>query len=174
MRDAITLRALSGAADMDIARAMFRDYQAFLNVDLCFQGFEDELAALPGGYAPPSGGIWIAEGASGVVGCVAFRPMQGQVGIAELKRLYVLDRVRGSGLGRRLCETALTVARDAGYGEVWLDTLPWLTAAIAMYRTMGFVDMPASADANTPHELVYLRLRFGSATEVDGGAMVNG
>lgn len=143
---------------MEIARRMFRDYQTFLNVDLCFQGFQAELAELPGGYAPPRGGIWIAEDGAATVGCVALRPMKGEANIAELKRLYVLDQARGSGLGRRLCNIALEAAKAERYTEIWLDTLPFLTTAISMYRKMGFVDMAPLPSANTPHDLVYFRL----------------
>lgn len=161
------IRALDGdnPADMATARRMFELYQDFLGVDLCFQNFQAELDGLPGDYAAPEGGIWIATDGvepDGVCACVALRPQKGVPNAAELKRLYVFDRARGHGLGRRLCDVAIEAARTAGYGEIRLDTLPTLTTAIALYRAMGFVDSgpppgsPAPASADAPDGLVYL------------------
>jgi ribosomal protein S18 acetylase RimI-like enzyme len=122
----------------DEARALFREYQAWLGLDLCFQGFAAELAGLPGDYARP-GGRLLVEAA--LQGCVALRPIDGD--LAELKRLYVRESARGRGLGRALAARALADARAIGYRAVRLDTLPVMGAAIDLYRALGFVEIAA-------------------------------
>src|SRR5580698_3193143 len=99
-------------ADLDSIRAMLREYAAWLEVDLCFQNFEQELAGLPGEYAPPSGRLLLAEGA----GCVALRPIDRE--ICEMKRLYVRPEHRGSGLGRQLIAAIIEEARGIGYARM--------------------------------------------------------
>jgi ribosomal protein S18 acetylase RimI-like enzyme len=120
----------------DEARALFREYQAWLGIDLCFQQFDEELAALPGDYARPRGRLLVEDALSG---CVALRPLAEE--IAELKRLYVRESGRGRGLGRALTERALDDARAIGYRAVRLDTLPQMGAAIDLYRALGFVEI---------------------------------
>ena len=122
-------------------RVLFREYAASLDVDLGFQGFEEELAGLPGAYARPGGRLLLATAGDEAAGCVAIRPLDG--GIAELKRLYVRPRFRGSGLGRRLAERAIAEARAAGYRRIRLDTLPAMAGARRLYGDMGFVEIPA-------------------------------
>lgn len=122
--------------DLDAVRALFREYAASLGVDLAYQGFETELAGLPGAYVPPSGALLLAVRPDGVaVGCVALRPMAGG---CEMKRLYCRPDARGSGLGRALAMAAIGAARDAGYGAIFLDTLPDMRAAQRLYRGLGF------------------------------------
>lgn len=116
---------------------MLREYAAWLEVDLCFQDFERELAQLPGDYAPPRGRLLIAEGA----GSVALRPLDEE--ICEMKRLYVRPEYRGSGLGRRLVEAILGQAREIGYRRVRLDTMPKMDGAQKLYASFGFYDIPA-------------------------------
>lgn len=121
-------------------RALFRAYAASLSVDLAFQDFRGELAALPGDYVLPHGGLWLAHRAGAAVGCVALRGLA--PGVAELKRLYLRPQARGTGLGRLLLEHALREARQRGHLEVRLDVLPEFHAAIRLYEAMGFRDIP--------------------------------
>ena len=133
-------RAIS-AKDMAHARELMRNYARWTEVDLCFQNFEDELTALPGKYSAPEGGLWLAQMDAFVspVGVVAVRLLTDST--CELKRLWVEAEAKGTGLGRELARTAIAFARDAGYAEMKLDTLKnRMPAAIALYRSLGFVD----------------------------------
>jgi ribosomal protein S18 acetylase RimI-like enzyme len=122
--------------DVTAARALFEEYGASLDVDLAFQGFAEELAALPGAYVPPSGALLLADLDGAIVGCAAVRALEGDA--CELKRLYVRPAARGHGLGRTLTEAALAAARRLGYRRVRLDTLPTMTSAFALYQELGF------------------------------------
>jgi len=126
------------AADLSEIKRLFRAYAESLPIDLAYQGFEEELAALPGKYAPPAGALLIARGADGgAVGCVALRPIAGEA-VCEMKRLYVVPEARGGGLGGALIAAVVETARAAGYREMRLDTLPTMAAAQAMYARAGF------------------------------------
>lgn len=128
-------------ADMAITRELFVEYQQWLGVDLCFQDFDNEIANLPGKYAPPDGEIYIARVGDAVAGIVAVRPIgDAALKLSEMKRLYVRDAWRGQGLGRTLAELVIAFAADAGYGRMMLDTLAQLATAKAMYGRMGFVE----------------------------------
>ena len=116
--------------------ALFREYEAFLNVDLCFQGFEEELADLPGKYAPPMGALFIAFVDSQVAGCVALRPLAN--GDCEMKRLFVRPEHRGLGLGRELAHRIIKKSKEIGYKRMKLDTLDFLEGAIHIYKGLGF------------------------------------
>jgi ribosomal protein S18 acetylase RimI-like enzyme len=124
---------------LENARRLIEEYAASLDVDLEFQGIDDELAELPGDYVPPRGGLYLARDGDRILGCVALRPLEGAV--AELKRLWVRPEARGSGAGRLLVARALDDARNAGYVRVRLDTLPDQRAAHALYRSFGFVEI---------------------------------
>jgi ribosomal protein S18 acetylase RimI-like enzyme len=133
---AIEIIPAGSATEIAIIRQLFLEYADSIETDLCFQGFQQELATLPGKYVPPEGGLWLAMGGDQPVGCVALRKLE--EGIGELKRLYVRPAFRGSGLGRRLTEIVLVAARNCGYGLVRLDTLASMKAAIALYESLGF------------------------------------
>ena len=147
------------------AHALFVEYANSLGFKLCFQGFDQELASLPGAYAPPRGTLLLALDAGVAVGCVGVRPLtsdnnaQTEGAIAELKRLYVQPRARGTGLGERLTDQALAFARDAGYAAIRLDTLPTMRAAIKLYEARGFHDIAPYYD-NPIAGARYLELRF--------------
>jgi GNAT superfamily N-acetyltransferase len=125
-------------ADAAVVRALFEHYARSLDVSLCFQGFDQEVATLPGDYAAPGGGVWLARAGDAAVACVALRPIEAEPA-AELKRLYVQPQARGTGLGRRLAATALEHARMAGYRSVKLDTLSGMNEARRLYASLGFV-----------------------------------
>lgn len=138
------------AADIAAVRRLMADYAAALGVDLSFQGFAAELAALPGPYAPPGGALLLARGANGAaVGCVALRPGPGAE-TCEMKRLYVAPAARGAALGRALAEAAFDAARAAGYRRIVLDTLAGMDAAQGLYARLGFADVPAYCDNPLP------------------------
>jgi putative acetyltransferase len=123
-----------------VARELFREYAASLDFDLEFQGFRQELATLPGSYAPPEGRLLLAWEGKEPAGCVALRPIG--LGICEMKRLYVRPPYRGTGLGRRLAERIIQEARDTGYVTMRLDTLPAMTGARLLYQSLGFRPIP--------------------------------
>lgn len=123
------------------ARTLFEEYAASLPFDLGFQGFAEELATLPGEYAPPRGRLLVARNGERSIGCVALRAHGDD--IAELKRLWVRPEARGSGAGRELVERAIGEARTIGYARIRLDTTPGMEAAQALYRSLGFVPIDA-------------------------------
>ena len=134
-----------GDADgLQAAREIFLEYADSLGIPLDFQGFEEELAGLPGAYAPPRGALLLARVDGVVAGCCGLRPLDTSdyPGAAEMKRLYVRRAFRGFGLGRTLAEAALDAARQAGYACVLLDTLSDMEAARALYEDLGFAEMP--------------------------------
>lgn len=165
--DGWTIRDATSPADIASARALFEEYAASLDVDLCFQDFDSELASLPGDYAPPRGCLLlllrrpsaanVAAGSRGTdnigagrvaqtcgdrtvntdAGCVALRPL-GSTGAAELKRLYLRPGARGGDLGRSLTLAAIERARSIGYREIRLDTLATMAAAQRLYARLGF------------------------------------
>lgn len=150
----IVLARAEGAHDMDIVRELFLEYAKWLQVDLCFQDFEAELAGLPGAYAPSQGGLWLARVDGKMAGTIAFRPLDETT--CEMKRLWVRDAYRGLGLGLRLAVTCVRAARDAGYAAMCLDTLGHMTTARALYESLGFVEIPAYYD-NPLDDVRYMR-----------------
>ncbi len=121
--------------DVALIRALFREYAGSLGVDLSFQGFDDELAALPAGYDA----VLVAHLDGEPAGCVGVRPLDST--ICEMKRLYVRPAARGGGLGRALAVSAIDHARMLGYERMRLDTLPTMAPARALYRELGFVEI---------------------------------
>ncbi|MEO1192111.1 MAG: GNAT family N-acetyltransferase [Pseudomonadota bacterium] len=120
----------------EVAR-LFRAYEAWLQVPLCLEGFEAEVASLPGFYIAPAGGLWLARVEGRACGVVGLRPLE-IAGACEMKRLWVEPSAQGLGLGRRLAETALAGAKERGYSRLLIDTLPKLETALALYRALGF------------------------------------
>lgn len=129
---------------LEATRQIFREYAGQLGIDLCFQNFDEELAALPGDYAAPQGCLLLAMLDGEVAGCCALRPLDNvdYPNASEMKRLYVRQAQRRSGLGRQLAEAILDAARMAGYHSVLLDTLSDMEAARALYEDLGFKDIP--------------------------------
>jgi GNAT superfamily N-acetyltransferase len=123
--------------DLDAVIAIFREYIGNTSVSLDFQNYEDELAALPGKYDAPKGGLFLAWDGDAVVGCAAFRAVDDE--ICEMKRVYVRPVGRGQNLGRRLVERILAEGRAAGYRRMCLDVLPEFDAARRLYESLGFV-----------------------------------
>lgn len=121
---------------LDETRRIFREYQESIDTDLCFQKFEEELASLPGKYAPPKGRLYLCFMGEQLVGCVALRPINDSD--CEMKRLYVKPEFRGRGLGRVLAEKIITESKKIGYKEIFLDTLTSMKSAINLYKSLGF------------------------------------
>jgi len=147
--NAIEIRQGATAEDMDSARAIFREYEAWLAMDLCFQGFEDEVKNLPGKYAPPGGRLYLAEADGQLAGCIALRDLDG--GVCEMKRLFVRDAFRGCQIGRILIERLIDEARAIGYERMRLDTYPpKMGKAVGLYKSYGFYEIPAYY--HNPHD----------------------
>ena len=153
---AAAIRYAGSAADLALARLLFIEYAQWLKVDLCFQGFDKELATLPGAYAPPRGRLLLAGTPGEAFGCIALRPLDSDSGcgcgaaaaptgasVAEVKRLYVQPAHRGEGWGERLARALIDEARAIGYRELKLDTLATMAAARALYASLGFRECEA-------------------------------
>ena len=130
-----TIREAHYQPYLDEVRMLFEEYEAELDFDLCFQGFQEELDGLPGAYAPPEGSLLLAEHQGQTVGCVALRKLE--EGIGEMKRLYVRPAFRGHKIGRLLTETIIGQARGLGYSALRLDTVPSMERAQALYERLG-------------------------------------
>jgi putative acetyltransferase len=147
--------------DLDNVRKLMRNYNALLEsfgVNLCFQNFEEELAALPSKYVRPKGNLWIAhDDANSPLGIIAVKALD-ETGTCEMKRLWVEDAAKGSGLGRRLAETSIEFARNANYTTMKLDTLGTrMQPAVSLYRSLGFVDTNAYVH-NPESDVLYMQL----------------
>lgn len=129
--------------DWDCARSLLREYAAQLDVDLCFQNFETEMADLPGHYGAPRGTMLLARVDGALAGCCALRPLDNSdyANACEMKRLFVRPQYRGLGLGRLLAEAVLDAARQRAYACVLLDTLNSMETARALYQDLGFVEI---------------------------------
>jgi len=149
--------ALSDAA-ISQARNLFREYAKMPGVAPCVEDFEREVVSLPGQYAPPSGRLLLAmqesPGNSGeAIGCIALRRLE--PGVCEMKRLYVRSTFRGSGAGRELVNSLTVEARSIGYKRMLLDTLPSMTEAHKLYRTLGFREIPSYQKNPIPGALFF-------------------
>lgn len=142
--------------EIEAAQQLFREYEAVLDLDLCFQGFEEELRSLPGKYSPPEGRLLLAYLVGEPVGCIAMRKLD--EGICEMKRLYLRKAARGHGLGNRLIETLISEAKKEGYRKMRLDTFPpKMAKAVALYESHGF--RPIAPYYNNPNtETLFLEL----------------
>ena len=145
---------------IDQVRLLFREYAAFLGVNLDFQHFEEELAALPGQYGPPGGALLLALDQQEALGCAALRPLA--PGICEMKRLYVRPRGRGLGLGRQLAQAVIAEAVHLGYRRMRLDTLGRLTEAMGLYQSLGFRPIAPYYDNPLP-DVAYWELELTGA-----------
>ncbi|MGH9405738.1 MAG: GNAT family N-acetyltransferase [Terriglobia bacterium] len=144
------------------ARRLFEEYGRSLSFSLCFQGFSEELASLPGAYAPPAGRLLLARVPEGFAGCVALRPIDAATG--EVKRLYVAPEFRKKRIGRMMAERVIEEARKIGYAKLRLDTLTAMTEARSLYRSLGFYET-APYHASPLSGTVYMELVLAPAPE---------
>ena len=156
-----TFVQVQSSPHIETARELFLEYERAIGIDLCFQNFSAEVSNLPGEYAPPGGRLFICLVEGSVAGCVALRKIDGQ--ICEMKRLYVRPAYRGQHLGRLLAERVIHEAQTLGYLAMRLDTLPAMTEAITLYRSLGF--RPTEAYRINPHPgAIYMELSVLSSS----------
>jgi ribosomal protein S18 acetylase RimI-like enzyme len=155
--EAVHLVVARAADEFAAARMLFEEYAEGLGVDLCFQNFSSELERLPSMYGPPGGSLILAQLHQRFVGCVGIRPLARVAGACEMKRLYVREEARGSGIGRLLAVRSIEAAREMGYQRMLLDTLGRMVAARALYAQLGFHETGAYY-ANPNDDVKYLEL----------------
>jgi ribosomal protein S18 acetylase RimI-like enzyme len=152
----VTVEASRWPDDLPAVRELFEEYARSLGFDLCFQGFDVELATLPGRYLPPAGRLLLARLDGRPVGCVALRELES--GVCEMKRLYVRQEARGVRAGTMLTDAVIVEARSAGYRRMRLDTIePSMRTAVSLYRRRGFVEIDPYAE-NPIEGALYLEL----------------
>ena len=144
----------AGDARLEEIRKLFIEYADWLGVDLSFQGFDEELTSLPGDYGEPHGALFLCMRGREAAGCVAIRPLDGDV--CEMKRLWVRPRFRGQSLGLRLASASIDAAHRLGFRTMRLDTLDWMSDALRLYRSLGFHEIPPYYDNPLPGA-VYLQ-----------------
>ena len=142
------IQIAESAEFIPIVRELFVEYSESLGIDLCFQGFAEELAKLPGRYARPAGRLFLALDKERAAGCGALRRFDEQA--CEMKRLYVRQEYRGNGVGREIINALMNSAREIGYVRMRLDTLPSMAKAISLYRTLGFREIAPCRPVRQP------------------------
>jgi putative acetyltransferase len=164
MQPTLEIRQARTDGEIETVRGLFREYEKWLGLDLCFQAFDEEVRGLPGGYSPPAGRLYLALVDDAAVGCIAMRGL-GE-GVCEMKRLYLRSNARGLGLGNMLIERIIEDAREIGYGKMRLDTHPpKMGKAVGLYTSHGF--HPIDAYYDNPHEhVLFMELDLHAA----GGA----
>lgn len=162
---AVALFQADTPGHVEIVRALFREYAEAIDTDLEYQGFSAELAALPDPYVPPNGALLLAQVGDEVAGCVGLRPIGD--GVGEMKRLYVRPACRKFGLGQQLVQAVIAAARCAGHRELRLDTLPSMAAAQALYRRLGFAEIPPYNDTHLPGTRFYATKLSASPARAD-------
>ncbi|QYO67841.1 GNAT family N-acetyltransferase [Leptolyngbya sp. 7M] len=160
----VEIREAENEHDVKLVAELFREYERWIDMDLCFQSFEEELASLPGKYSPPDGRLFVAFVNETPVGCIALRKLE--EGICEMKRLYLNESARGLGIGRSLIEKLITVAREIGYKRMRLDTFPpKMGKAVSLYEAYGFRPIPSYYD--NPHDgVLYMELELDQSASV--------
>jgi len=154
----VTILPVSSPAGIAQARELFLEYAASLGFSLRFQNFDAELAALPGDYAPPGGRLLLVEWEGQLAGCGALHKLASDV--CEMKRLYLRPQFRGKGIGRAIAEHLIADARAIGYSRMRLDTVgPVMKDAVAMYRKLGFKEIPPYRD-NPMAGTLYMELEL--------------
>jgi putative acetyltransferase len=154
----LTFAQAESTAQISQARELFLEYAQSLGFSLCFQNFDQELAGLPGDYAPPTGRLLLADFDGQLAGCVALHKLDAE--ICEMKRLYLRPQFRGTGLGRTLADRIIAEARQIGYQRMRLDTVgPVMKDAVAMYRRIGFQEIVAYC-ANPIEGALYMELQL--------------
>jgi GNAT superfamily N-acetyltransferase len=158
MPDPVTIHTAVFPDERELVRELLREYADSLGFDLSFQGFDNEMAEMPGRYAEPEGRMLLASHGGAAVGCVGLRPLE--AGVCEMKRLYVRPAARGLGAGRALAEAVIAAGRTVGYDRMRLDTIGvQMQAAVALYLQLGFTDI-APYTANPIPGARYLELRL--------------
>ena len=151
MNDAVELVYVESGPQIEEIRALFREYARSLDFNLCFQSFDKELDALPGRYAPPQGRLILCRVNGAAAGCIAVKPLRTD-GLCEMKRLFVRPKFRGKGIGLKLAARIIEDAKRIGYRAMRLDTITGhMNAAIAMYRSLGFKEIPPYYDNPVPN-----------------------
>lgn len=150
------IREATGVEDMAIAAALFREYQTWLDIDLCFQDFEAELANVDKMYAPPRGVIFIASVNGQDIGVGALRPVSDTC--CEMKRVFVRESARGLGIGKAIIDLLIARGESSGYVTMVLDTLPKLKTAQAIYKALGFQEIPAYYKNPLPGVVYYEKI----------------
>jgi ribosomal protein S18 acetylase RimI-like enzyme len=159
------IRIVTLRDEMEPVRVLFREYAGSLGFDLCFENFEQELVDLPGQYAPPSGSLLLATVGDEPAGCVALKKLAD--GVCEMKRLYVRSQYRGTGLGRTLAEQIIREAKRFAYQAIRLDTMPSVMgSAVALYRSLGFRDIPAYCFNPVPGAL-FMELQLSATVRAE-------
>jgi ribosomal protein S18 acetylase RimI-like enzyme len=159
----VNVVAVTSPEQLRQVRRLFEEYAASLSFDLCFQNFRQELDGLPGDYAPPEGGLWLATADRGeAAGCVALRRLG--PGVGEMKRLYVRPEHRGTGLGKKLVLKVLEEAAGIGHERIRLDTTPEMAGAIRLYESLGFTRI-APYRANPIEGALYMEIRLSAASQ---------